>query len=139
MWLFTSNGFFSVVERGPDGYLCVLSRDERDLMNLQDYLGEQFHKEIPIEQTNSMELEPYGYSFRMLVEKKDFEKYLIQQVREVKYDNFTNYCQSEESAVAHRKSPSYFEGLSRIWKLVYEFCGSNKRDQIGFYEGEEPF
>ena len=121
MWVFTTQGYLSVVDKEESGgELCVRSRDDEDLKDLQAYLQQALRKGVPIMPTGKAD-----YQYRMFVEREDFMKYMVQMIRELKYDNFKDACSYKEDSVWRRK-PEALYGLARIWETIWETCSYNR-------------
>ena len=136
MWLYTVNGFLSVVDKGErsdegEVMLCVRSRARDDLSDLQDYLSVVAHKHINIEETYHND-----YQYRMNVLKLDFMMYMAKKVSEIKYSNFKNECYKSE---AYGSRPEAVGGLGKIWQTTYEYLGENHRISHDEWDPEKEF
>lgn len=89
MWLFTKDGFFSIVHKdcGADEVL-VRARVRVDLKRLIDSMG----VEVKILKNVGSD-----YQFRIVVKKSDFASYVTQYVNSLDYDNFKNTLQRGDS------------------------------------------
>ena len=81
MWIFTTIGFFSVVQKKPqDNFLTVRARVASDLDNLRDKFMSQLSPTIKGGGTD--------YPFRATISHKDFGAGLAKMGESVKYPNF---------------------------------------------------
>ncbi|MBW1998606.1 MAG: hypothetical protein JRJ29_11650 [Deltaproteobacteria bacterium] len=82
MWVFTRDGFYSVVHDRycqPDE-LMVRSRDKRDLMRLS--------KKVPL--GTVLETKKADYRYRAVIKRSSWAAYLSHEALEIGYDNFKN-------------------------------------------------
>lgn len=99
MWLFTTQGFYSVVaHRDEPDKLLVRSRAREDI--------EALHRQIP-------DLEPFedpdaDYRWRAVVSRAEFERAVTQLVAAIDYPNF-------KSAVGDRHSPERSALYEEVW------------------------
>ena len=130
MWIYTPEGFMSVVNKGDvdeDGkvLLCVRSRYEGDLAGLKSFMSEFRNTEIEIEFTYRND-----YQCRVFVRKIDFMTYMAKLIGNLDYSNFKSKC-ANDSVFMNRESA--MTGLGRIWATTYEsFAGNHV-----FYHGED--
>lgn len=80
MWMMTTIGFFSIVEK-PKGVICVRSRVKRDLERFRDAIC--CHDPIV---KNVMS----DYRYRMEMSPRKFEREFYRLAKLITYDNFKN-------------------------------------------------
>jgi hypothetical protein len=78
MWIMTSIGFFSIVEK-PKGYMCIRSRILRDLERFQHLIPGS----DPIVRTRMSD-----YRYRTFMPRERFEKEFFRFSKLITYDNF---------------------------------------------------
>jgi hypothetical protein len=107
MWLITTAGFYSIVQKPGENDLTIRSRVRKDLEALRE-------KYLP----NTGEIvrnENTDYRFRAKVSHADLAKAVAQMVRDIDYDNFKNTVAKVQG---HDRSHVY----STVWEdlLVLE-------------------
>lgn len=111
MWLFTTRGFYSVVQKNtdPDGLLTVRARVKADLDRLKDLLPDA----KPYEQGYS------DYPWRIKVSREDWTRAVVALTAEVDYHNFKDEVKVKQGA----KRASVYSG---VWGklLALEPAGS---------------
>src|ERR1035441_1444680 len=91
MWIFTTIGFFSVVQKKPrDKFLTVRARDPKDLDRLRERVPD----------LGPTELEGGDYCCRALISRAAFAAGLVKIASEIDYDKFKNAVQ--KSMGSHR-------------------------------------
>jgi hypothetical protein len=104
MWLFTSIGFFSVVEdEEHPGALKIRARAREDLGALQDH----YLPDLEIVRT-----EHTDYRFRAVVARDEWAHAAQALAADIDYSNF-------KAAVAQRQGPSRAKRYGRVWELMY--------------------
>jgi hypothetical protein len=84
MWIFTTFGFFSVVQKKPtDDFLTVRARDPKDLDRLRERIPE----------LGSTEIKGGDYCCRARLSRPAFAAGLAAIASEISYDNFKNAVQ----------------------------------------------
>lgn len=98
MWLITTRGFYSVVEKPEDGdgVVTVRARVEQDIRNLADL--------IDAEATESRHSD---YQWRVRCPKAQWAEAVRQMALEIDYDNFKNRIYEED--------PAREQILARVW------------------------
>ena len=100
MWLFTTNGFISIVEHDAD-HLVVRARDCLSLSPLaQSY-------DVEIRSTPAAD-----YPYRLLLSKDQFKNYLHNQAGLINYKNF-------KSEVAITRSKAFANILVKVWSAMH--------------------
>lgn len=97
MWIFTSEGFISAVAHRDDARLLLIRARKRE--HLVALFGDQGIEETP----------GADYRYRKTVTRPHLEALLIDQVRNMAYDNFKNSIQDDE----------YHAHCSRVWSVMY--------------------
>lgn len=109
MWIFTKDGFYSVVQKpnqkGTE-MLTVRARDRKDLVNLCDRL--RFPKSLIKDGCGT------DYEYRMEVKKEEFARYLSTSVRKIDYDNFKHTVKEKDIA----RSWVYMDVWTALSKLA---------------------
>ena len=99
MWLITTIGFFSVVQKPGDSDLTVRARVRADLEALREYMPEL----TPIVHT------PNGdYKYRARISHDAFGRGLARLGEKIEYDNFKSRVAATQG---HRRAGIY----SRVW------------------------
>lgn len=100
MWLFTTNGFISIVEHDAD-HLVVRARDSFSLLPLvQSY-------NVEIRRTPSAD-----YPYRIFLSKDQFKNYLHNQAGLINYKNF-------KSEVAITRGKKFSDALLKVWSAMH--------------------
>ena len=95
MWMFTKDGFFSVVEhRGDDTKLIVRARDREDL----ETITELFPVETDLKVLHTPDAD---YEWRLVIDRRDWAKYCKVSAWEIDYDNFKNAIKRQDPERAH--------------------------------------
>lgn len=100
MWLFTTNGFISIVEHDAD-HLVVRARDSFSLSPLvQSY-------NVEIRSTPTAD-----YPYRIFLSKDQFKNYLHNQAGLINYKNF-------KSEVAITRGKKFSDALLKVWSAMH--------------------
>ena len=100
MWIFTRNGFLSVVQhKSKQGYFQVKSREIDPL----ELLWPEHTVEI---------IDWADYRFRITMKKEDFLPIILEQVEDINYTSFKNECW---------KNHDYHDALVKVWMTMYQF------------------
>jgi hypothetical protein len=97
MWIFTTEGFISVVEKPGETELTVRARDERSLATLSAAAG-----------VSVIETPMADYPFRIIVSREVLSAWLVEHVDGLDYSNF-------KSAVGRSRGWDYSHALSAVW------------------------
>ena len=109
MWIFTQNGFFSIVRKGGPG-LCVRARD---LDQLRSLLREHLPADSPGDKDiKILETPGFDYPFRAMVTQAQFEALLLSTARALNYANFKN------AAHARREWRTLYNRLGEVWQVM---------------------
>ena len=105
MWLFTTEGFFSVVaDREDPDRLLVRARSQDDI--------EALHRLLP--EIEPFSLEHSDYRWRAYVSRADWQSAMSQLVEELDYENFKNALSDRQGA---DRSHLYHEVWETMLKL----------------------
>lgn len=109
MWVFTQNGFVSVVNHDRDDEkLTVRARDIESLQDLAEMSGE------PIEST------PYrDYEHRIFVDREVYADWLTYHVDSLDYSNFKN-------RVGDTLGPQWYHACSHVWEAMLDISDTHK-------------
>jgi hypothetical protein len=109
MWLFSTQGFFSVVNHlHKPGHLLVRARLREDIDQMARLLAEETGRTfIPLV------LPEADYLYRLEVPRDDFVLVMARLVRELDYANF-------KAAVHSHGDPTRDRVYGRVWSLVAE-------------------
>lgn len=106
MWLFTTIGFFSVVQKKPDDtFLTVRARVASDLENLR-------RRYMPTLSPTSTK-GGSDYPYRATISHRDFGAGLAQIGQDIQYSNF----KSEVAKVMGRQRSDLYH---RVWDVMFE-------------------
>jgi len=106
MWIFTSQGFISVVaHRNHPQRLLVRARAKKHLENL-----------FPAIKSEIQETPNADYGFRVVVERELFATWIKKQATKLDYDNFKNSIQEQV----------YHHAANDVWAIMMDY-------QRGFY------
>ena len=100
MWLFTSSGFISVVEKDAD-YLAVRARDVLSLTSLVQSYG------VEIRSTPTAD-----YPYRIFITKDQFKNWLSNQPGQIDYKNF-------KSEVSITRGKNFANALLKVWSAMH--------------------
>ncbi len=80
MWIFTTVGFFSVVQKSGDSFLTVRARVSSDL----DQLREKYMPEL----SETIKGQGTDYPYRATINREDFAKGIAKMSKDIDYGNF---------------------------------------------------
>ena len=100
MWLFTTSGFISIVEKDAN-HLAVRARDSLSLSSLaQSY-------DVEIRSTPTAD-----YPYRIFLSKDQFKNYIHNQAGLINYKNF-------KSEVAITRGKKFSDALLKVWSAMH--------------------
>lgn len=102
MWIFTTEGFISAVQKSGQTDLTVRSRDRRSLQTLAEASG-----------TEIASTPMADYPYRVVVPREQFTSWLTTRAQELDYSNF-------KSAVFTHRGHEFAHALSRVWSDMHE-------------------
>ena len=100
MWLFTSSGFISTVEKDAD-HLAVRARDSLSLSSLAQSYG------VEIRSTPTAD-----YPYRIFITKDQFKNWLSNQPGQIEYKNF-------KSQVSITRGKNFANALLKVWAAMH--------------------
>jgi hypothetical protein len=100
MWLFTSSGFISIVEKDAD-HLAVRARDVLSLSSLAQSYG------VEIRSTPTAD-----YPYRIFITKDQFKNWLSNQPGQIEYKNF-------KSQVSITRGKKFAHALHEVWSAMH--------------------
>jgi hypothetical protein len=100
MWLFTSSGFISIVEKDADR-LAVRARDSLSLSSLAQSYG------VEIRSTPTAD-----YPYRIFITKDQFKNWLSNQPGQIDYKNF-------KSEVSITRGKNFANALLKVWSVMH--------------------
>ena len=100
MWLFTSSGFISIVEKDADR-LAVRARDSLSLSSLAQSYG------VEIRTTPTAD-----YPYRIFITKDQFKNWLSNQPGQIEYKNF-------KSQVSITRGKNFANALLKVWSAMH--------------------
>ena len=109
MWLFTTIGFFSVVQKRGNSFLTVRARVASDL----DRLREKYMPEL----SETIKGQGSDYPCRATISHEDFAKGMVKIVKAIQYDNFKTEV---ETKMGSKREAIYHEVWSSLLKLEKE-------------------
>lgn len=104
MWIFTTIGFFSIVQKRGDELLTVRARARKDL----DALRSQYLLSL----SETVEGAGTDYRYRATVPRENLAEAMSLIVVDVTYSNF-------KSEVARRAGPGRESLYHRVWDVMY--------------------
>jgi hypothetical protein len=109
MWLFTTDGFYSVVEdRNDPSMLVVRARVELDALTLQSRLQDQ-RVYVRVKHTPAAD-----YAYRLFVPRQAWSVYLQNAVEAIDYPNFKDAVRREQGAA---RAHTYLDVWGTMWTL----------------------
>jgi hypothetical protein len=124
MWIYTTLGFFSIVDRPltrrkrrDPSKLQVRARVQEDLVRLNERLAKKAAAEI-------ISTPKADYPFRMMVDRKALQKVIGRLVAELDYDNF-----KDRVADLYPKERERHRALGLTWEVAQEW-GVRQRNQF---------
>lgn len=116
MWLFTTIGFFSIVQKPGETGVQVRARAADDLDRLRERYLPTLSATIPT---------PAGdYPFRALIRHDDLADGLGALVRDITYDNFKATVQAVQGPVRH-------DIYAQVWGVMARTLGTGPDVQFG--------
>lgn len=111
MWLFTTIGFFSIVEKdGPEERpLCIRARRKEDL--------EKFLSVIEDKNQDIIDTSSSDYRYRTYISRKELSRFFDWQTKNLNYSNFKNACEPMDD----KRKMVYFEVWAKCCHLQEGF------------------
>jgi hypothetical protein len=105
MWIFTTIGFFSVVQKHGEDFLTVRARAASDLVRLRtEYL---------LDLSPTIVTKNTDYHYRATISHGSFSRGMAAMCQDIHYDNFKN-------EVARRMSRNRERVYEKVWTVVRE-------------------
>ena len=101
MWIFTTEGFVSAVQKPGDTDLTIRSRDRASLATLAQITGHNINAS-----------QGTDYPYRVEVSREQFSHWLAQHVTNLDYANF-------KSAVGRQRGRSFAHPLMDVWSAMH--------------------
>lgn len=120
MWLFTKNGFVSVVSNRAGDGLVVRARDKRALDGISESVGVLVAKSPKSD-----------YPYRVFVSKEDFLSWISSAVTDLDYTNF-------KSKVGQTRGSQYSDALHEVWATMHHVEDTDARSGLRFGYIERP-
>ena len=95
MWIFTNQGFISVVKKGPDNTFMVRARDKKHLPAL--FPGKKV-----------IETRAADYRWRCIIDQKQLTAFMVKLSESIDYDNFKNSIEDH----------AYHAACSKVWGVM---------------------
>jgi hypothetical protein len=105
MWIFTTEGFVSVVEKPGESELTVRARDRRSLAAFVDRAV-----------VSVIETPMADYPYRVVVSREVLSDWLADHVASLDYGNF-------KSEVSRTRGWDYAHALSAVWSDMHQVTG----------------
>lgn len=110
MWIMTTGGFYSAVQKGSDAStLTVRTRDRAAAQLAVDAIETQFGETCAITVGEGTD-----YPYRFVVSRENFALWVADEIRE--YLNYSNF--KSAVAVTHGKDGGYTQALSDTWMAL---------------------
>jgi hypothetical protein len=122
MWLFTNQGFISIVQH----------RDDPELMIVRARRAEHLQALLP--DAEVLRLDRADYRYRVFVSRLDLETHMLDWIQAVDYDNFKDSIPDHE----------YHDAAMGVWNVMYRLqpgqppAHDGQPDLLGPLEGD-PF
>ena len=105
MWIFTTFGFFSIVQKSGNSFLTVRARVASDL----DRLREKYMPDL----SKTIKGQGSDYPFRATISHEDFAKGMEKIVKAIHYSNFKTEI---EAKMGSKREAIYHE----VWRILLE-------------------
>ena len=109
MWLFTTIGFFSIVQKRGNSFLTVRARVASDL----DRLREKYMSEL----SETIKGQGTDYPYRAAINHEDFARGIMKLSKEIHYSNFKNEIYKK---MGYEREKVYSEVWSTLRELEKE-------------------
>ncbi len=108
MWLCTTDGFYSIVQKDgpPDRPFCVRGRVKDDLKNFLNIINKNHYQVFNSGRSD--------YRYRCFISLDDFKKFLNYQAENLNYNNFKNAVSEKESN--HLRANIYMD----VWSTLFD-------------------
>ena len=126
MWIFTKDGFFSVVQKPEQKgtkWVTVRSRNKKDLVALLHSI----HVDAKIDHFAGTD-----YQVRMVISKSKLKKYLSKTVEYINYDNFKHEVQMKDPKRASVYSDVWWALLDSAKTKISNYFG--RSGEVGYFD-----
>jgi len=113
LWVFTTKGFFSIVEHKKDPNLVVIrARVRKDIDNIK-----MLFEELGLEVSDVAENVSFDYKYRVFAGRIDWASVMIRLITDMGYTNFKNAVYEADSPeVMDQRHEAYLD----IWAIMHE-------------------
>lgn len=109
MWIFTQDGFISVVDNNQvEGKLTVRARDKESLELLAGITGQEI-----------VELPNRDYEYRVYVTREELTAFMASHIDALDYGNFKNRIWSS-------RGDTYHDACSDVWGAMLQVSDKNR-------------
>ena len=108
MWIFTTIGFFSVVQKRGNSFLTVRARVASDLDRLREKYMPELSKTIKGQGTD--------YPYRATISHEEFARGIAKLIKDIRYTNFKNEVLRK---MGNQREQTY----SKVWHTLQELEG----------------
>jgi len=108
MWILTSIGFFSVVQKPRDSFLTIRSRVKSDLDRLKKGYMPQLSETTTSGGTD--------YPYRATISHEEFARGIAKLIKDIRYTNFKN-------EVLRKMGSQREQTYSKVWHTLQELEG----------------
>ena len=117
MWVFTTKGFFSIVEHKNDPNRVVIrARVRKDIESIK-----MLFEELGLEVSGVEENVSFDYRYRVFARRIDWASVMAQLITDMGYTNFKNAIYETDSLeIRDKRHEAYLD----IWAIMHElqFC-----------------
>jgi len=113
LWVFTTRGFFSIVEHKKDpNRLLIRARVRKDIDNIK-----MLFEELGLEVSDVVENVSFDYRYRVFADRSDWASVIIQLITDMGYTNFKNAVYEKDSLeIRDKRHEAYLD----IWAIMHE-------------------
>lgn len=113
MWVFTTRGFFSIVEHKKDPNLVVIrARVRRDIEVIK-----MLFEELGLKASGILEILDSDYRYRIFANRIDWVSVMTQLITDMGYTNFKNAVYETDSLeIRDKRHAAYLN----IWAIMHE-------------------
>ena len=111
MWILTTIGFFSVVQKRGDSFLTVRARIASDL----DHLRKEYMPEL----SETVTGQGTDYPYRATISHDDFSRGMVKLMRDIRHSNFKN-------EVSKKMGGKREKAYSKPWHDLQDLEGMTK-------------
>jgi hypothetical protein len=113
LWIFTTRGFFSIVEHKKDpNRLLIRARIRKDIDNIKTLF-----EELGLEVSDVEENVSFDYRYRVFTSRSDWASVMTQLITDIGYTNFKNAVHEADSPEIKGKR---HEAHMDIWAIMHE-------------------